>query len=166
LIADGYGDRDVEPVLFYHATGRYGAFSNFSGHTVELQVPSQKRRRVYATGEHRFQAMKAITVKDHTWVAKAISAFDAKKRGGPRGIELRDGWGNDYGDLCWYVMLELVIAKAQQHPEVLRLLRRTGDRPIYEDSPTDDIWGWRYREDYRGKNLLGRCWMTARDLLS
>lgn len=43
------------------------------------------------------------------------------------------------------------------HPDELRR--------IYEDSPTDDIWGWRFQQSYTGKNLLGRCWMDVREVL-
>jgi predicted NAD-dependent protein-ADP-ribosyltransferase YbiA (DUF1768 family) len=60
-------------------------------------------------------------------------------------------------------MLEVTTAKARQHADIGKALEVTFDRPIYEDSPVDDIWGVRYRNNYQGKNLLGRCWMETRD---
>lgn len=163
LKADGY--EGVEPVEFYSARDEYGAFSNFSPHPVVMINPWTGRYQRYSTIEHRFQAMKATNLRDHGWVVEAPSSGDAKLRGGPGGISLREGWGSSYGDLCWYVMHEAVLAKAMQHPKIAELLLSTGDRPIWEDSPVDDIWGIRYEQSYTGKNLLGECWMDVRNLL-
>lgn len=150
---------DVEPVLFYG-----GPFSNFSKHSIWLPNPFTGKATLYATGEHRFQAMKGKTVQVHDDIAGQPRPVDAKHAGGA--CDLRPGWGNDVGSLCWYVMLEVVLHKALQHGEVRRALDATGQRPMYEDSPVDDIWGWRFQEDHRGKNLLGRCWMRTRTILA
>ena len=153
------------PILFYKQDDEWGCFSNFSLHRIATINPFNGLVEWYRTGEHRFQAMKATSLKDHHHVMGAPTAFQAKERGGPRGIVLRDGWGSSYGDLCYYVMFETVLAKAIQNHDVWETLMDSGDRYIYEDSPVDDIWGWRYRNDYRGKNLLGRCWMEVREVL-
>lgn len=165
IVADGY--EGLEPILFYRPRDPFGWGSNFSKHKVVLPYPFQGAKQFvsYPTGEHRFQAMKASTSESHEYVRAASSPFDAKKRGGPHGIVLRPGWGNNYGDLCWYVMAEVVLHKALQHSVIKAALLITGDRPIYEDSPTDDIWGVRFESDYRGKNLLGRAWMEARAVI-
>jgi ribA/ribD-fused uncharacterized protein len=160
LEADGYAG--IEPVLFYRSKT---LGSNFSPHRVRYLDPWEGKPRVYKTCEHRYQAMKATTAKDHEYVCGYLedpnnTPLSSKGRG--REIKLREGWGEHYGDFCWYVMFEVVLGKTLQHAEVQRWLRSTGDRPIYEDSPVDDIWGWRYRDDYRGRNLLGRCWMQVR----
>lgn len=160
IVADGY--EGEEPILFYHPKDEFGFFSNFSRHSVPCRNPWTDKPQMYRTGEHRYQAMKAMSENNHDWVALAPGAFEAKERGGPRGIELRAGWGESYGDLCYYVMLELCTAKAHQYDHIFNALDNSGDRPIYEDSPTDDIWGVRFQQDYRGKNLLGRCWMQVR----
>lgn len=163
LEQDGWGG--VEPILFYSPRDPFGCLSNFSKHTVRLPDPWTGNFRTYATGEHRFQALKGTSREDHDYVLKAGHPSEAQKRGGPLGkITFRDDWGNNYGDMCWYVMLELCFAKALQHREVQRTLDATGEALIYEDSPTDDIWGWRYSTSYTGKNLLGRCWMQVRDM--
>lgn len=155
-------------IFFYRPTGDYGCLSNFSSHSINalypFAVPGRRMETLnYLTGEHRFQAMKAKTTEEHLRVARAPSAFEAKTRG--QSVDLRDGWGNNYGDICYLVMLEVVMTKARQNPDVMAALEQTGTLYIYEDSPTDDIWGVRFREDYRGKNLLGIAWMQARYLL-
>jgi ribA/ribD-fused uncharacterized protein len=164
LKADGY--EGVEPILFYGPQDPFGCFSNFSHHRITtLRNPWSGEFEKYLTGEHRFQAMKATNDEDHDYVNRAVGATMAKERGGPGGITLRDDWGSDHNTICWYVMLELVIAKTLEHTDVQDALADTVGHPIYEDSPLDDIWGWRHRSSYRGKNLLGRCWMQARDML-
>jgi N-glycosidase YbiA len=155
-----------EPILFYSEDDEYGCFSNFSDHSVVLPDRWGRENQWYKTGEHAFQARKMTTMVQHDQVRDARTAFHAKKCGGPRGVGvMRDGWGNNYGDLCWYVMLEVVTAKTIQHHEVWEALHDSRGQHIYEDSPVDDIWGWRFRNDYRGKNLLGRAFMTARDII-
>lgn len=160
LIADGYDPEVVKPELFYRSKT---LGSNFSPHGIFLRNPWTSERTWYKTCEHRYQAMKATNGEAHDYVNAAIRPIDSKNRG--REIDLREGWGERYGDFCWYVMFEVVLAKTIQHEEVRNWLISTGKRPIYEDSPTDDIWGWRYLEDHRGRNLLGRCWMQIRGVL-
>jgi ribA/ribD-fused uncharacterized protein len=155
-------DGAVDPILFYGG-GEWGCFSNFSSHGIWLPSPWEAVKTYYKTTEHRYQALKATDKFDHDYVVKSKNAGQSKDRG--REIELREDWGNDEGDVCWYVMLECLIAKSLQHPSVLSTLDRTDDRWIYEDSPVDDIWGWRFQQDYSGKNLLGRCWMQTRFIL-
>lgn len=161
LAADGYAG--IEPVLFYGPRNVNGMGSNFSLHSVRLPHPFTGVAALYATGEHRYQAMKATTFEEHEYVRLSSSSFEAKERG--RIVELRDGWGDKYGDLCYYVMFETILDKIHRHSDVRRWLSSTERCPIYEDSPTDDIWGWRHSSDYRGRNLLGRCWMESRLLL-
>jgi hypothetical protein len=56
------------------------------------------------------------------------------------------------------VMLSALRAKFTQHPELRDLLVSTSDWPIFEDSPTDRVWG--YRDG--GLNLLGKALMQIR----
>jgi ribA/ribD-fused uncharacterized protein len=155
---------DVEELVeFYAADWHHGYMSNFSAHPVRMIDPFWGVIADYPTTEHRFQALKATNSEDHDNIRASVSPTEAKQMG--RSIDLRVGWGNDYGDLCWYVMFEALLAKFIQHPEILNQLRATGDATIWEDSPVDDIWGIRYQNDYRGKNLLGRCLMDVREIL-
>jgi len=150
----------VEPIEFFVPRKPYGFMSSFSRHPVKLIHPFTGKLVEHETGEHRFQAMKATSEKDYDLILNADGPTEAKDLG--RSIDLRAGWGSEYGSLCWYVMCETVIAKAQQHPNLLKQLLATGDRALWEDSPVDDIWGIRHHSNYRGKNLLGRSWMYAR----
>jgi ribA/ribD-fused uncharacterized protein len=164
LIQDGF--EGIEPVLFFGKKGSehpYYCFSNFAPIGLILPCPFTGERKSYPTGEHRYQAMKANTVEGHEWVRKSSTAYISKQRG--REVSLRDCWGERYGDLCYLVMLETVLAKASSSPHVRKVLKETGFRPIYEDSPVDDIWGWRHQNNHNGRNLLGRCWMQVRNLL-
>ena len=152
-----------EPVLFYSSRDQNGIGSNFSRHGMVLSHPYLPTTAWYATGEHRYQAMKAIDADAHEKIRMATGPGEAKRFGGQ--TILRPGWGSSYGDLCYYVMLEVILAKVQQNREAAVWLAKTEDRFIAENSPTDDIWGWRFGGDYRGRNLLGRCWMDVREFL-
>lgn len=158
-------DGAVNPILFYGAGGFWGVFSNFSGHGIWLRHPWTGEFVFYPTSEYRFQCMKACSEEDHNYVLAAKTPTEAKHRGGPRGIALIDGWDASYRGFAYYAMFEALVAKTLQHDEASTAVRNSGQRHIYEDSRTDDIWGWRYQQDYRGKNLLGRCWMDVRALV-
>lgn len=156
-------DEAIDPLLFYSPRDPHGCFSNFSWHEILLPNPWTNELEVYLTGEHRYQAMKADNEEDHDYVLEVDNPGAAQRRG--RQVGLREGWREDHLGLGYYVMLELILAKTLQHLDVQDELRTTGDRHIYEDSPTDDIWGWRHGPSYNGNNLLGRCWMQVRDML-
>jgi ribA/ribD-fused uncharacterized protein len=158
---DGIGNY----IAFYNQEDAWGVFSNFSEHGIWLPHPHLFTNEIvwYRTGEHRFQAMKATNEKDHEYIRLQPNSYKAKKAG--REIELRPGWGNDYGDLCWYAMAELIMGKALQVPPAAEALVACSGLHIYEDAPRDDIWGWRKLNSYHGKNLLGRAWMQTRDIL-
>jgi ribA/ribD-fused uncharacterized protein len=157
-------DGAVNPILFYRPRDPWGCFSNFSRHGVWLPHPWTGERVFYPTTEHRFQCMKACRAEDHDYVLAAANPTEAKHRGGPQGIALIDGWDSSYRGFAYYAMFEALVAKTLQHEDVSGALVDSGLRHIYEDSAVDDIWGWRYRNDHRGKNLLGRCWMDVRAL--
>jgi len=161
LKKDGAGE---EPVLFYgHKGTEWPYFSNFSRHSVLMADPWTGRPTRYPTTEHRYQAMKSVDKEGHDYVLCSSGPGQSKTRG--REVTLRDNWGETYGTFAYYVMLEAVMTKASQWPVIYRSLVSTGERLIYEDSPTDDIWGWRHANNYSGNNLLGLCWMQVRDLL-
>ena len=159
LIRDG-GPENYDPVLFY---GKDDLGSNFSAHVLQMFNPFTGELVRYQTGEHRFQAMKAMNNADHEFVRNTPTPAGAKLAG--RSIDLRPGWGGNVGDLCWYVMMETVMEKTLQHEDVRDWLECTDRRTIYEDSPTDLVWGWRQGENYSGRNLLGLCWMETRRIL-
>lgn len=156
-------DGAIDPILFYSAADPWGQFSSFSPHGVLLPDPWKPgiQLRLYRSGEHRYQAMKAVREEDHDFVADADGPALSKQYG--NSIQLRDDWGNDRNGYCYLAMVEVVTAKLWQHEDVFETLALTEDKWIYEDSPRDDIWGWRKYGNYNGKNLLGLAWMQVRD---
>src|SRR5690242_13489439 len=126
-----YLDGAEDPILFYKSSNPYGCFSNFSRHDVTLPNPWTGLPLSYPTGEHRYQAMKADNETDHDYVLFNDDPGGAQRRG--RQVSLRKGWGERQGDLCWFVMTEVVTAKALQHLRVAEELIATGDSWIYED---------------------------------
>lgn len=165
LTQDGATEDTI--VLFYKPHDAFGWGSNYdTDHGLYLPDRWDRGMIWYRSGEHAFQARKMATMEQHDHVNDKRTPNQAKQAGGPKGKgQMREGWGNSYGDLCYYVMLEVTIAKAQQNSFVRNELVKTADAHIYEDSETDDIWGWRYHQDHRGKNLLGECWMMTRELV-
>lgn len=153
------------PIKFYGKRCKHNYFSNYAPLDLWLPHPFAGPGEPaihYETGEHRFQAMKARNESDHDYVNQGLGPGESKDRG--RSIELRDGWDSPHNQpLAYYAMVEVVWAKAMQHPHVLKALLETGERAIWEDSPIDDVWGIRYRGDYRGRNLLGKAWMEVRN---
>lgn len=147
-----------EPIEFYGKDCEYSEFSNFSPHAIFLPHPFTGKMTKYDYGEIRYQAMKADNSDDHDHVVEARTPGESKNRG--REVDIRPGWDDALG---YYVMVELVTMKALQHELILSGLLKTRERAIWEDSPTDDIWGIRSRNNYSGKNLLGKAWMQARD---
>lgn len=69
----------------------------------------------------------------------------------------RAGWMDQREDF----MLDIITAKYSQHEYVRRLLARTGDRIVVEDSWRCSYWGT--GPDGRGLNRLGALWMKLRD---
>lgn len=158
--ADGLSE---DPVEFYRPWDTYGEFSNFDEeHPMVMLHPFRREMVEHRSGEHRFQAMKATCEKDYDLIVAARKPLDAKHAG--RAVKLRPGWGEGYGDLCWFVMTETLIAKTVQHRDVCELLLSTGARAIWESSPIDSLWGIRSGDDRSGKNLLGRSWMYVRSI--
>jgi len=140
-------------ILFYSTRDRYGAFSNFSKHGVELDGLWWK------TTEHYFQAQKFT---DETYKEKIRNAPDPKTAatlGRSRNVKLRDDWEQVKDD----VMRKAVRKKFETHEPLRDLLISTGDEEIVEDSPGDYYWGC--GKDRTGKNMLGKILMEVRELL-
>ena len=134
---------DLNGVYFYG-----GAFSNFVGPPITLEG------NLYLSVEHWFQSQKAVNphearkirMQPDTWVAKRL---------GNR-CELRSDWE----DVKYEIMLRGLRVKFS-HPQYKEILLGTGDKPIYEDSPVDYVWG--IGADGTGQNLLGKALMQIRE---
>jgi N-glycosidase YbiA len=126
-----------------------GPLSNFAVTPIELDG------ELWPSVEHYFQAQKTAKPGDSEAIRRARTPRDGKRMG--RIASSRSDWD----ELKVGVMLHALRAKFTQHPPLRELLLSTGDRPIFEDSPTDRIWGYRNG----GLNLLGKALMQIRDEL-
>lgn len=139
-------------IKFWKTREKYGAFSNFSPHSVQI---GGKR---YKTTEHFYQSQKFVKT-DKLWANKIIAQNrpgDAARLGRDRSKKMRKDWESVKVD----VMRKALRAKVEQYPSIEELLLSTGDARIIEDSPKDDYWG--VGADGRGKNMLGQLWMEVR----
>jgi ribA/ribD-fused uncharacterized protein len=112
-------------------------------------------RRLYPTREHYFQAHKATNSLDFHRILSKTDCWDCKAEGNR--ILLREDWE----EVKYEVMRRSIELQALAHTTFGNFLRETGRRKIYEDSPTDFIWGYRKG----GKNLLGKALMEVRTTL-
>jgi ribA/ribD-fused uncharacterized protein len=140
-------------IKFYKLKDPFGCFSNFSRHPILL------KGILWATNEHYFQAHKQIGTERYLQIAYAASPRIAADMGRDRTYPLRSDWEQVKDS----IMKEAVVAKVQQHPEVLKKLMETGDEEIIEDSPIDYYWGC--GADGTGKNVLGKILMEVREEL-
>lgn len=143
----------MEQIKFYSTRGKYGCFSNFSKHPVNIDG---KR---YLTSEHYYQAMKFLDEPTQELIRKQKSAWDAAQTGRIETLPLREDWTDVMDDM----MLKALFYKFHQNAEAADVLLSTGNAEIIEDSPTDYYWGC--GKDGTGKNMLGKLLMKIRDEL-
>ncbi len=140
-----------EPVFFYAGDNEFGCFSNF--HRCNIEIDGKK----WATTEHYFQAMKANSEPDQEAIRLAASPGLAKSLASKLVID-REAWDKVKFD----VMLKCLRIKFAQ-PGLKEVLLKTNERPIYEDSPSDKIWGTgTLKGSGPGRNLLGIALMQVR----
>jgi len=61
------------------------------------------------------------------------------------------------------VMEELFRAKMMQHPDIVEILKLSGEKGILKIYPTDFYWGT--GNDGSGENKMGKLWMKLRSEL-
>ena len=140
-------------IEFYSTTGDYGAFSNFSRHSIFL-----KKKR-WRTTEHYFQAQKFAGEPDEEEIRGANTPMIAARMGRERKRPLRRDWES----VKERIMLDALRAKFTQHEDLRELLLATGDAVLVEHTANDSYWG--DGGDGSGKNRLGRLLMQVRDEL-
>lgn len=125
-----------------------GPLLNFAASAITLAHPFTGRPALYATVEHRYQAMRATSAVDHDWVASAPDPGEAKARGRSLGARERPDWET----FRFAVMREALKVKFSGEP-FRTLLLATDDLALQEGRP-DPVWG--VGEDGSGANWLGR----------
>lgn len=114
--------------------GPFRLIDNFAPTPVVVDIGHGETH--YRTSEHAFAAAKADTVKGHNLIASKGSPGAAKAAG--RACLIRPDWE----DKKWEVMWRVLLAKFDQNPDALAVLKATGDRLIYEGNYWDDRqWG-------------------------
>ena len=152
VLKDSVENFENEPITFYPP--KHYPLDNFSSFAVDLEDGLR-----YPTSEHAYQASKFFTTDPliAEKIRNARSAHDAKKIAHEHEEKVRKDWD----DIKLDVMKSVLLKKVHQNPYVKKILFKTGDRPIVEDSPTDSFWGW--DSDKQGENHLGRLWMEIRE---
>ena len=141
-------------ILFYSTRGKYGAFSNFSRHGVELDGLWWK------STEHYFQAQKFTNEEYREKIRNAPDPKTAAILGRSRKVKLREDWEHIKDE----IMRKAVRQKFQTQKELQELLLSTGNEEIVENAPGDYYWGC--GRDGTGKNMLGEILMEVRSELS
>jgi hypothetical protein len=140
-----------EPIFFWKSSDEYFVFSNFYPSKITIND------KEYPTVEHYYQSMKAELEKDREYIRLSENPGEAKKRG--RECKIRNDWEKIKID----VMLTALRRKYEVN-ELKEVLLKTGNRPIFEDSPKDRIWGTGVRGEIgTGQNLLGKALMEIRE---
>jgi len=139
-----------------NADPRVKILSNFSKYSVTIRGIS------YKTSEHYYQAAKFFET-DPEW-AKAVAAAPnparSRNMGNDRSHPIHPEWSSGKSV---EVMLEVLLAKAKQNPDVLAALKATVSEPIAELADWDSYWG--DGPDGNGRNMLGKLWVLVRDIL-
>jgi ribA/ribD-fused uncharacterized protein len=139
-----------EYVLFWFSARKNGWMSNF-----HPKYPITVKGVYYPTTEHYFQSMKTDHEVEKALIISARTASDALTLG--INCTLKEDWE----EVKDSVMYDAIKYKVEQHPRLKKLLLKTGDSPIGENSPCPSYWGLgKYRN---GGNMLGKLWMKLRE---
>lgn len=128
----------------------------------------------FKTSEQYYMYRKAVTFGDHS-TAEAILRSDTPRKAKVLGRKVKR-FDNDYWDtIKEHTMVNALTLKFTQNTRLLKQLLATGNKTLVEASPWDSIWGIGLslddpqREDpakWLGQNLLGKCLMQVRSMLS
>ena len=141
------------PIYFYSTIDKYGEFSNFSRHGVELDG------QWWPTTEHYFQAQKFEDEEYREQIRGAATPKQAAELGRSRNRVLRADWE----EVKDHVMYRAVLKKFQTHSQLKNLLLSTGDEELVENTTGDYYWGC--GKNGSGKNMLGQILMRVREEL-
>jgi len=169
---------DINDIQYFYT--KDDVFSNFYPCNIEYQG------KIYPTSEHLFQALKYMykgasktSLELAEMIRQQTTPYKAKILAGkPRinnsrkwikeiseiilgkineGASLRDNWD----DIRYYVMYEVVSVKFRQNKELYEILKNTKGKYLCEKSPYDYFWG--IGKTGKGKNYLGKILIRVRD---
>jgi ribA/ribD-fused uncharacterized protein len=141
-----------EPINFVE--NRFHYLSPFSAHRIEIWG------EVFPTVEHAYQASRIMPGPERDNIKNAPSPMDAWREGqkykNNPDLQVQNFDKNA-------VMEELFRAKLAQHPDIVDILRESGDSELLKVYDTDYYWGT--GADGSGENKMGKLWMKLRDEL-
>ena len=142
-------------ILFYGRSLPYFSFSNWSRYSFTCAEGKE-----WPTSEHYYMSRKTFDETHRELIRNAKTPKEAKNLAGPGGIiTLRDDWEQVKFD----IMVEALILKFNQNPDIKNELLSTGEMEIHENCP-DPIWGG--GPNYpNSQDLLGKALMKTRDIL-
>lgn len=151
-----------ECIVFYRIREAHGCLSNMA--PMKVQLGGMRFR----TAEHAYQAQRLCEQPELLEEAMAIPGPVDMKRFvySHRGAWHPD-WESDYGQEAVRTMRLVLLAKARQNPGFANHLLQAGDKPVVEQSATDQFWGATPAPDGTlvGRNILGRLLMELREML-
>jgi hypothetical protein len=130
---------------------RFHYLSPFSAHRIEIWG------EVFATVEHAYQASRIKPGPERDAIINAPSPLDAWREG-QKYKNNPDLQIPNFDKLA--VMEELFRAKLSQHPDMIEILKESGDRELLKVYATDYFWGT--GADGSGENMMGKIWMKLR----
>ncbi|QQS21335.1 MAG: NADAR family protein [Candidatus Moraniibacteriota bacterium] len=139
----------TEPINFVET--RFQSLSPFSAHSIMIWG------EVFPTVEHAYQASKLKPSIERERIKNASSPFDAWRQGQKykKYPELKvENFDKEK------VMEELFRAKIAQHPDIVEILKESGDRELRKNYDSDYFWGT--GKDVSGENRMGKLWMKLR----
>jgi len=156
-----------EPVFFFAGNPALNEFRFLSN---EFEAPMQIEGATFPTVEHYYQWAKAKQFGDAEAQAKILKTASAKS------VKAYAKKIANVDEEAWKERKESVMqtalkAKFMQHPDLLKKLRDTGDRPLGEADPRDKDWGIGTSSDtskakdptrWPGENKLGKLLMELR----
>lgn len=133
---------------------RFHDLSPFSAHRIEIWGET------FPTVEHAYQASRILHGPEREAIKQAPSPLDAWREGQKQKNNPRLSVPNFDKHA---VMEELFRAKMKQHPDIIKILKESGDRELLKIHPNDYYWGT--GKDGSGENRMGKLWMKLRDEL-
>jgi ribA/ribD-fused uncharacterized protein len=161
-------------ITFFSVEKRYGEFSNFYPSSITID------NVLYPTVEHYYQVQKFNDQEYREIIRQASTPYKAKILASQRivggydwrtvlnttiktylqkGVKIREDWEK----VKEKIMLKGLEIKFQ-HPRLKKMLLKTKDAKLIENSPTDYYWG--VGASGTGKNRLGILLMQVRESLN
>jgi ribA/ribD-fused uncharacterized protein len=142
----------TQPILEFFGENRF--LSNF--YPAELVWDGI----IWPSAEHAYQAAKVLDREERLRFSRMRTPSEAKKSG--KTLVLRDDWE----EVKYDIMLEIVRAKFKQNPDMRARLLATGDAHLEEGNNWHDrTWGVCPPGSNIGLNYLGEILMTVREEL-